>query len=281
MRRARAAAVLILCGAVGIPAISQDGDRSEGEVLKGEYSVGRAMEAVYGNFDAETKTSVWSPKPSPSSGGSGIRWPELVRVHVLADDTYVDAGVPRHMLMTWAKPEETGVEEYSCHACGVLMGVSVFRKDGREWKMEASELQLALIGALGRPPKMKAQRLGPHTWGAVAQMGDIHQGELEQAMWIYGPKNGEFHEWFKVELVDDDKYGEFPQDDWCKAKAGEFDLMCVWREIDYSMHPEDAKQVYDLMRTRRTPAGVKQDVWRFDGERFSKMAKQQASVHSK
>jgi hypothetical protein len=185
------------------------------------------------------------------------------------------------MLLTWAKPEESGVQEYSCHACGVLVGVSVFRKDGGAWTVETSDPELALIGASGHPPKMKAQRLGPHTWGVAAQMGDMHQGELEQAMWIYGPKNGEFREWFKAELVDDDKYGEFPQDDWCKTKVGEFDVMCVWREIDYSVRAEEGKQVYDLLRTRRTPTGVKQDVWRFDGERFAKVPKQQASVHSK
>jgi hypothetical protein len=95
-------------------------------------------------------------------------------------------------------------------------------------------------------------------------------------MWIFGPKAGGFHEWFKVELVDDDKYGEFPQDDWCKVRSAELDVMCVWREIDYAMQPAEGKQVYDLVKTRRTPKGVKLEVWRFNGERFAKAAQQQS-----
>jgi len=182
------------------------------------------------------------------------------------------------MLVTWAKPEESGADEYSCHACGVLIGVSVFRKEGGEWKVEASDLQLARIGVSGQPPHARAQRLGEHSWGVVAQMADMHQGASEQAMWIYGRKAGGFAEWFKTELVDDDKYGEFPQDDWCKVRSGELDVMCVWREIDYAMHPAPGKDVYDLVKTRRTPKGVTLAVWRFNGEQFAKSTQQQTVV---
>jgi hypothetical protein len=253
-------------GLVGQAAVAQDEDQSAtGEVLKGEYSTGRAMDLLYGDFDAGTKSSVWAARHGSAHGS---RWPGTVRVRILTDATYTDDGVPRHVLVTWAKPEEGGAGEYSCHACGVLVGVGVFRKDGGGWKVESSNLKLAELGAWGKPPSIKAQRLGAHTWGLAADVGDMHQGELEHALWIYGPDAGGFTEWFKAELVDDDKYGEFPQDDWCKVRAGELDVMCVWREIDYAMQPGTGKEMYDLVRTRRKPNGVKREVWRFAGNRF-------------
>jgi hypothetical protein len=274
MRRVFLAGTVIWWG-VAAMAAAQDADRSvTGDVLKGEYSTARAMDLVYGGYDVETKSSIWSPKAGPNWGNG---WPGVVRVQVLKDDTYSDGGVPRHVLATWARPDVMGAGEYSCHACGVLVGVVVFRKEAAGWKVESSDLQLAQIGVSGLPPKAKAQRLGAHTWGVVAWIGDMHQGQVEQAMWIFGPKTGGFGEWFKAELVDDDKYGEFPQDDWCKQRTGELDVMCIWREIDYSMHAEEAKQVYDMVRTRRMPNGVKLEIWRFEGERFAK-ATQQASV---
>jgi hypothetical protein len=270
MRKLCVVAAVIWMGVVGWAA-ARDADASAtDDMIKGEYSTARAMELAYGEFDAETKSSVWTPAPGPNYSDS---WPSTVRVRILTDATYADDGVPRHVLVTWAKPEEAGAGEYSCHACGVLVGVSVLRKEAGGWKVESSDLQLAQIGASGQPPSVKLQRLGAHTWGIAAEMGDMHQGQVEQALWIYGPKAGRFGEWFKAELVDDDKYGEFPQDDWCKARAGEMDVMCVWREIDYGMQPVAGKEIYDLVRTRRTPSGVKRQVWRFNGEQFVKTAK--------
>jgi hypothetical protein len=273
MQKACLVAAFMLMGLVRW-AVAQDADRSvTGQVLKGEYSIARAMELVYGEYDSGNKLSLWTPARGTEFDK---HWPDQLQVRVLADATYADDGVPRHVLVTWGKPEEVGAGEYSCHACGVLLGVSVFRKDAAGWKVEASNLQLAQIGAMGQPPQAKVQRLGPHAWGVVAHMGDMHQGQVEKAMWIYGPKAGGFHEWFKVELVDDDKYGEFPQDDWCKVRTAELDVMCVWREIDYALQPAEGKQVYDLVKTRRTPKGVKLEVWRFNGERFAKAAQQQS-----
>jgi hypothetical protein len=231
------------------------------------------MELVYGDYDAANKLALWSPVRGAEFNK---QWPDQLQVKVLADSSYVDDGVPRHMLVTWAKPEEQGANEYSCHACGVIICVSVFRKDAAGWKVEASNLQLGEIGSMGHPPKPKTQRLGPHTWGLVLQMGDMHQGELEKAIWIYGPKAGSFHEWFKVELVDDDKYGEFPQDDWCKVKAGELDVICVWQQVDFAMQPVEGKQVYDLVKTRRTPKGANLSVWKFNGEQFVKSNQKQS-----
>ncbi len=76
--------------------------------------------------------------------------------------------------------------------------------------------------------------------------------------------------------MDDNKFGDFPQDDWCKARSGGTDVMCVWRQIDYSMEAEQGKPIYDLVRTRRKPTGCKRDVLRFDGRQFVKQPQQLA-----
>lgn len=260
----------VLLGLAGVAPAQNRDQSATGETLQGEYSAARAMQLLYSDFDTATKVSVWTPGPGPKFDKS---WPDTLRVQILTDGAYTDDGVQRHVLVSWAKPVESGAEEHSCHACGVLLGVAVFRKEAGGWKVESSALQLDEVGAWGKPPQVKVQRLGVHTWGLATQMGDMHQGEVEQALWIYGPKTGGFSEWFKAQLVDTDAYGEFPDDNWCKDRAGEMDVMCIWRERDYAMREAAGKEMYELVMTQRTKSTPKLEVYRFNGSEFVKVAR--------
>ena len=265
--------VLILASWLGRAAAQDPSGSLSGEVLHGEYSAARAMELLYGDFAADSMSAAWTPRHGVELNP---QWPDTIRVRVLKEDSYVDAGIPRHVLVTWARPDEEGAGQYSCHTCGVLLGVAVFRKFAGGWKVESSNLEMARAGAWGRPPQIWLQRLGDHVWGIAAVMTGMQMGQMEQSLWIYGPASGGFSEWYKTQLVDDNEFGEFPQDDWCEARAGGTDVMCVWRQIDYSMEAEQGKPIYDLVRTRRKPTGCKRDVLRFDGRQFVKQPQQLA-----
>ena len=245
-------------------------DSAVGKVLTGQYSATAAMNALYGNYDAGSKSSLLAPKRGAAYEPS---WPSKVRVKIVTDSSYTDDSVPRHVLVTWARPDEKSDGQYTCHACGVLLGVSVFRQEQGNWKVEASALQLVETGAWGQPPQVKVQRLGEHTWGLVMQMGDMHQGETEQALWVYGPKSGEFAEWFRAELADMNPERGF-KDDWCGTRSsGDMDVMCVWKRLDYSLVPEAGKEMYELVRTERAKGREVQTYWRFVGGKYVAAAK--------
>lgn len=257
-----------------VSAVAQDPNGSlAGEPLHGQYSTARAMEFLYGDFDSDSMSAAWTPRHGPELDPL---WPDTIRVRILKEDAYSDGGVPRHVLVTWARPDEEGAGQYSCHSCGVLIGIAVFRKDAAGWKVESANLELARTGAWGRPPQIRLQRLGDHTWGIAALLSDMHEGELEQQLRIFGPVASTFSTWYRAQLVDDGKYGEFPQDDWCKARGGSNEVICAWRQIDYSVQADPGKPIYYLVRTRRKPSGLKRDVLRFDGKQFVKQPEQLA-----
>lgn len=242
-------------------------------LLQGEYTTAKAMEAMYGKYDDGTKSSVWSPQRGAVYGKS---WPGKVRVRPLLDAAYTDGGVLHHLLVTWARPDaparDERDEEFTCHACGVLLGMSVLSRGQRGWKVEARELQLAMTGAWGLPPQAKLQRLGVHTYGLTVQMGDMHQGEAEQAIWIYGPKAGRFREWFHV-LLDDPKPGGSAAGDWCRTKStNPLGVMCVWDRMDYSMVEAAGEGMYRLQVSKRVGSVAKaretRSVLRFNGTRY-------------
>jgi hypothetical protein len=245
---------------------------ANGQFFPGEYTTAKAMERAYGGFDSKSMSSVWTPSQSPVYEE---RWPDQIRVHPLKDFAYIQGGVPRHLLVTWSKPDETAMEEYSCHACGVLLGVVAFEKVEGGWKVEASNLQLAVGGASGHPPEAKLLRLGNSTFGFALQVGDIHGGELTEGLEMYGPLSGTFTEWFVTELEDLDPEHDF--DETCRGLSeGEMDGTCVWYRKTYSMAPRRGYEMYDLLVRRRvvrsfskkTPVGTTVQHFRFDGKKY-------------
>ena len=255
------------------PVFGQDRDFSANcEFLAGAYSNVRAMDLVYDAYDTKSASSVWTPKQGPEYEE---HWPDQIRVHLLKEFTYIQGGVPRHLLVTWAKPDETAMEEYSCHACGVLLGVVAFEKVAGGWKVEASNLQLAIGGAWGHPPDAKLLRLGNSTFGFTLQVDDIHGGEVTDGLEMYGPLSGTFTKWFAAEMEDLDPEHEF--DETCRGLSeAETHGTCVWYSKTYSIAPRRGYEMYDLLVRRRvvrsfskkTPVGTTVQRFRFNGKRY-------------
>jgi hypothetical protein len=239
---------------------------ANGEFFPGEYTTAKAMEMVYGGFDPKSMSSVWNPMRGPVYKE---HWPDQIRVNPLEDFTYIQGAVPRHLLVTWAKPEETAKEEFSCHACGVLLGVVAFEKVDGGWKVEASNLQLAVGGAWRDPPNVKLLRLGNCTFGFALQVDDMHGGEVTEDFEMYGPLSGTFTKWFAAELQDLDPEHEF--DETCRRLS-----TCVWYRKTYSMAPRRGYEMYDLwVRERvvrsfskKTPVGTTVQRFRFNGKKY-------------
>ena len=259
----------------GLPwcGLAQDHDLSAtGEFFPGGWSNAKAMNLIYGTYDLGSKSSFWTPKQSAIYEQY---WPDQVRVRSLIDFYYVEAGVPKHLLVTWAKPDESDREEFSCHACAVLLGVVAFRQVECGWKADASDLQLTMIGAWGEPPTVKPLRLGRGVVGLVVQTDDIHQGEVEEHLWIFGPKSNGFKQWLDTDLADLDPNHEL--DETCRGLSeSDMDGTCVWYRETYSLVPRKYEEMYELVLKRRImrsfsklhPVGTTTKRFRFDGTQY-------------
>jgi len=264
-------AVLTFC--LVVPSSAQSRDFSaNGEFFSGVYSNAKAMAMAYGSYDSKSGSSVWTPKQGPIYEE---HWPDQIRVRPLKDFTYAADGVARHLLVTWAKPDESSLEEYSCHACGVLLGVIAFKEVEGGWKVEVSNLQLDISGASGQPSVAKLLKVGRDAFGFAIQTDDMHQGEVEQGLSIYGPTDGVFAKWFSAQIVDLDPNHEY--DETCRSVSdAERSGTCVWYRSTYSLVPRRGAEVYDLVLRKRvvrsfskkTTVGISTQRFRFDGKKY-------------
>jgi hypothetical protein len=270
--RAFSLVIMMLC--LACSGWAQDRDFSANTVsFSGAYSTPAAMETVYGSYDSATVSSLRTPRQSPVYREY---WPDQIRVRSLKDFAYVADGVQRHLLVTWARPDETSTEqEYSCHACGVLLGVTAFENVGNGWRVQASTLQLSIRGAWGQPPSVKLLALGKSTFGLAIETPDMHQGEVEKGLSIYGPQSAQFTEWFHTELTKLD-----PRQDYTETCQGlseaEMYSTCVWYRSTYSTVPRHGAEIYDLLLTKRVvrsfskkvPVGMSVQHYRFNGTKY-------------
>jgi hypothetical protein len=97
--------------------------RASEPLLKGAFTPQRAMRFVYGSYDYTQAASVWRPIKRKSYPQG---WPDQLNVHLLLDASYVQAGQRRHLVVTWATPQESFQGEFTCHACGTLIGIMLF-----------------------------------------------------------------------------------------------------------------------------------------------------------
>jgi len=274
----RVVSIAVLMVGLVVPCSAQSRDFSaNGEFFSGVYSSAKAMEMAYGSYDSKSASSVWTPKRGPIYEE---HWPDQIRVHPLKDFTYAEDGEPRHLLVTWAKPDESSLEEYSCHACGVLLGVIAFKEVEGGWKVEASNLQLGINGASGHPSVAKLLKVGRDAFGFAIETDDMHQGEVEQGLAIYGPTDGAFAEWFSGQIVDLDPNHEF--DETCRGVSeAERSGTCVWYRSTYSLVPRPGAEVYDLILRKRVVrtfskkarVGVVVQRFRFDGAKYVELGK--------
>jgi len=204
------------------------------------------MNIVYGSYDDRQGVSVWQPKRAKTYPEF---WPDSVNVRVLLDASYVESGAPRHLVVTWALPKESHGGEFTCHACGVLIGVILFAKEQNDWRVEASDLQFAEYGEYGAPPHIYLQPIGPDRFGLMMTESESYQGENGAAVRIIVPRNGRFLEAFSMPVA----YTLDPET-WNDAgclKLTKPAEACVDYDGGVDFAPGPQPQYYDLLVTKR------------------------------
>jgi hypothetical protein len=153
---------------------------------------------MYGNYNSKEEVS----HLRLSSGKDELRskFNGELQARPLLDMPYVEAGIPRHLLVTMAQPT---VGPWGCHACSFLIGAAVFSRVDNRWSLGAHRFALSDAGEFSETPVATLQLLGPDHFGfrledAVSGFGsgtsfsifEISGGEIKEV--LSGMKNSNF-----------------------------------------------------------------------------------------
>ncbi len=191
-----AAIVSLVFGSLTCSAAQPSRSQAAAPSLPGPYSLSQAMTFLYGSYNSFMVES-WRPKRSSKYPSS---WPNAVNVYPLLDMPYQEENYRRHLLVTWAVPS-TDSENYGCHFCGILLGITVFEECSSGWCVQASDLQLGEYGTFGRPPTVYLQPIGPKRFGIAMVTGSGAQGWVDQSISILVPQGRRFAEIFSGQLL--------------------------------------------------------------------------------
>lgn len=132
-----------------------------------------AMTHWYGRYDPATQTARANlpDHPSINLAGSWFAPNDPVDIVVIFDAAYVQAGHPRHVVITAAvphrsdKPGRPGDDQFNCVMCRPVIGMAVFTRRLNAWLLEDANDAVDLAGGNGKPPAAKLVTLGTDLHG--------------------------------------------------------------------------------------------------------------------
>jgi hypothetical protein len=132
-----------------------------------------AMTHWYGRYDPATQTARANlpEHPSVDLAGSWFAPKDPVDIVVVFDAEYLQAGHPRHVVVTAAvphrsdKPGRPGDDSFNCLMCRPVIGMAVFTRRLNTWLLEDENDAVDLAGSRGLPPAIKLVTLGTDLHG--------------------------------------------------------------------------------------------------------------------
>jgi hypothetical protein len=127
----------------------------------------------YGRYDPATQTARANlpERPSVDLTGSWFAPKDPVDIVVIFDGGYLQAGHPRHVVVTAAvphrsdKPGRPGDDSFHCIQCRPVIGMAVFTRRLNTWLLEDENDAVDLAGGNGKPPSIKLVTLGTDLHG--------------------------------------------------------------------------------------------------------------------
>ena len=122
----------------------------------------------YGRYDPATQTARANlpEHPSVDLTGSWFAPKDPVDIVVIFDADYLQAGHPRHVVVTAAvphrsdKPGRPGDDSFHCLNCRPVIGMAVFTRRLNTWLLEDANDAVDLAGGNGLPPSIRMVTLG-------------------------------------------------------------------------------------------------------------------------
>lgn len=135
---------------------------------KRPFVLSDAMQRWYGRWDPATQTARANlpDHPSVDLTGSWFAPKDPVDIVVIFQAGYLQAGHPRHVVVTAAvphrsdKPGRPGDDEFQCIECRPVIGMAVFTRRLNTWLLEDENNAIDLAGGNGKPPAVRLITLG-------------------------------------------------------------------------------------------------------------------------
>jgi hypothetical protein len=143
------------------------------------------MTLLFGNYSAD-KASTWKDFTSASADTQFLSENGAPVVRVALSTQFIESGVTKRMLVTTATPN---VADYSCHACGTLLGAFVFASDGSKWHLEQEQPYFQIRGSWGKPPTLSLVKLSDTTTALHIETGFMGQGIMSSAHELFSLKS--------------------------------------------------------------------------------------------
>ena len=127
----------------------------------------------YGRYDPATQTARANlpDHPSVDLTGSWFAPTDPVDIVVIFEAAYLQAGHPRHVVVTAAvphrsdKPGRPGDDSFSCLTCRPVIGMAVFTRRLNTWLLEDANDAVDLAGGNGHPPSVRLVTVGTDLHG--------------------------------------------------------------------------------------------------------------------
>jgi hypothetical protein len=129
-------------------------------VVTGAFTQGRAMQMLFGNYDAGTKSSVWETFTRSSDGEDKYELATLQAKPVFFKP-FKQNNTDKYLLVANTEPYKIDDDVGSCHACYGLPSIAVFAQNNGYWKVEMALKHGGEIGGYGDPGTPSLVRVGP------------------------------------------------------------------------------------------------------------------------
>ncbi len=139
----------------------------ENRMITGAFDDGKALEILFGNYDANTKTASWENIDPPSSLEDYDKFSgKTGTVKILESKEFIQDGKTKHVLLTSTVSNDSLNEPFH----DVLLSSTIFLKNGAAWRIE-QEYRYVIVA----PWEFEAahlQIIGKNNYGLLAQNTD-------------------------------------------------------------------------------------------------------------
>ncbi|MEK7433827.1 MAG: hypothetical protein AABZ74_11890 [Cyanobacteriota bacterium] len=102
---------------------------------------------------------------------------------------------------------QTTSSSIDCHACGALVGISVFYKEKENWVLEEKLDYVSVLGSWGEAPLPDLVKLGKNEYGLVFYPAFLNQGINSISLIVIGKNNNKFQEILSLSSFSEDNVG--------------------------------------------------------------------------
>ncbi len=157
------------------------------------------MTLLYGTYDSKSGYSTYTVPQQVHEPYGSIPGEVLdVRPYFIA--FVPDSGQNEILLATYAIPDESPAEEFTCRACQPFIGEALLKKGASGWTVEASRIPDIADGTSGEPPDAELFKFGPQLTGIRFTLTVQHQGDEGTSITLLVPWAGGFSEAFSGEI---------------------------------------------------------------------------------